>query len=362
MSAQALKYSVGIDVSKSELEVIFKTLYEGQQTKIKGSRKFPNTPGGRRELGKWIEKRRKNQSIPLIIVLEATGVYHEASAHFFHQKGYQVSVVLPNQSTSYLKSLGNKSKTDKIDAKGLAQMGVERQLRLWTPPSKELQDIKSLNRHKNSLQKTKTQMCNRLHAQRHCAQPNDLVLRQLQDQIKVLDEQIEACSKAIEQSLEQNSEFGQRVKKIADSIPGIGPASVAGIAAETNGFELFHSMSQLTSFAGYDVVENQSGKHHGKTRISKKGNTHIRKTLHFPALNVVRYEVKTFSNLYHRVFDRTKIKMKGYVAVQRKLLCLIYTLWKKNQAFNPNYRTGLEHQPLLITRPLPSATLDRLEL
>ena len=39
-------------------------------------------------------------------------------------------------------------------------------------------------------------------------------------------------------------------------------------------------------------------------------------------------------NLYERIFDRTAVKMKGYVAVQRKLLVLIYILWKKNEAYN----------------------------
>jgi hypothetical protein len=40
-----------------------------------------------------------------------------------------------------------------------------------------------------------------------------------------------------------------------------------------------------------------------------------------------------FLNLYNRVYERTKFKMKAYTAVQRKLLILIYTLWKKNEAF-----------------------------
>ncbi|MEL6835923.1 MAG: transposase, partial [Bacteroidota bacterium] len=84
-------------------------------------------------------------------------------------------------------------------------------------------------------------------------------------------------------------------------------------------------------------VERQSGSTiNGKTRISKKGNRHIRRALHFPALSVVKYH-EEFTNLYNRVYDRTKIKMKGYVAVQRKLLVLIYTLYKKNEAYDPTY-------------------------
>lgn len=362
MATQDLKYVIGNDVSSTELAVCFKTLYEGQLTKIKGSRKFPNTNKGFEALHKWIEKRRKDQLVPVNVVLEATGVYHESCAHFFYKKGYSVSIVLPTQSTYFLKSQGNKSKTDKIDASGLAQMGAERRLRIWTPPSQELVDVRNLNRHKNALEKTKTQMRNRLHAHKSSNQPNDLIINQLDNQLTYLEEQVKAIVIAIEHLLETQSEFGKKAEKIADSIDGIGIASVAGIAAETYGFELFHSIGQLTSFVGYDVIENQSGKHKGNTRISKKGNSHIRKTLHFPALNVVRLEVKTFSNLYERVFDRTKIKMKGYVAVQRKLLCLIYTLWKKDEAFDPNYQSKLEQEQVLHLEPIPSETLNRLEL
>lgn len=362
MSAQSLKYVTGVDVSKPELEVCFKTLHAGQETKIKGSRKFPNTKKGFIALHKWIEKRRKDQLVPVIVVLEATGVYHENCAHFFHEKGYSISIVLPTQSTYFLKSQGNKSKTDKIDASGLAQMGAERQLRIWTPPSKHLMEIRNLNRHKDSLEKTKTQMNNRLKAHESSHQVNDLIVKQLKDQLDYLDTQIAAITLEIDKALERQSEFGQKVKKIADSISGIGKASVACIAAETFGFELFFSMGQLTSFTGYDIIENQSGNHRGKTRISKKGNAHIRKALFFPALNVVRLEVKTFSDLYERVFDRTKIKMKGYVAVQRKLLCLIYTLWKKDEAFDPDYQDKLEQEQVLQLLQLPSATLEGLEL
>jgi hypothetical protein len=55
-----------------------------------------------------------------------------------------------------------------------------------------------------------------------------------------------------------------------------------------------------------------------------------------PAFSVVKYNIASFSDLYHRVYSRTMIKMKAYVAVQRKLLILMYTLWKRNEKFNPD--------------------------
>ena len=121
-------------------------------------------------------------------------------------------------------------------------------------------------------------------------------------------------------------------------IKGVGIITVATVLAETNCFEMFTNLPQIVSYAGYDVIENQSGKHVGKTKISKKGNSHIRRILHMPAFSVVSNGEPVFKNLYERVFDRTKIKMKGYVAVQRELLCLIYTLWKKNKKYERDYK------------------------
>jgi transposase len=122
------------------------------------------------------------------------------------------------------------------------------------------------------------------------------------------------------------------------AIKGVALLSFAVIAAETGGFTLFDNASSLVSYAGYDVIENQSGKHNGRTRISKKGNSRIRRILHMPALCAVRDDQPQFKKLYDRVFERTKIKMKGYVAVQRKLLEIIYYLWKKNEQYQPTYQ------------------------
>ena len=56
-----------------------------------------------------------------------------------------------------------------------------------------------------------------------------------------------------------------------------------------------------------------------------------------PALNMNTYQVGTMPALFDRTFNKHGIKMKSYVALQRKLLILIYTLWKKNEAFDKDY-------------------------
>ena len=156
-------------------------------------------------------------------------------------------------------------------------------------------------------------------------------------------------------------------KKFADicKIKGLGLQSLAVIIAETNGFAAFKNVSQLVSYAGYDVVENQSGNRIGKTKISKKGNSHIRRCLHFPAFNMIKYEVAPFKNLYERIYEISKIKMKGYTAVQKKLLIVIYTLWKKDEAFDPKHQNQasreVELEPSFALVPKKTAKVFEVE-
>jgi len=87
------------------------------------------------------------------------------------------------------------------------------------------------------------------------------------------------------------------------------------------------------SYAGLDVIKKESGTSiRGRSHISKKGNPHLRQCLHFPAFTAVKYN-KPLKNLHERIVERQAIKMKGYVAVQRKLLMLMYTLWNKNESY-----------------------------
>jgi transposase len=155
----------------------------------------------------------------------------------------------------------------------------------------------------------------------------------------------EQIKEAINEVIKNNEMLQQKVKLLC-SIKGVGTLTATTIIAETNGFALFENIKQLISYAGYDVIENQSGDHVGKTKISKKGNSHIRRILHMPALNAVTYEVKPFTDLYQRIYLRTNIKMKGYVAVQKKLLATMYTLWKRDEMFDPDYqKTIREREP-----------------
>ena len=343
MATSVIKQSVGIDVSKKELSVCFSNLEQGQRTRILSTKTFNNTSAGFKKLESWVLKLRQNE-VPFCLLMEATGVYYEDAAYFLKAKDWSVSVLLPNKTKAFAKSLDYKSKTDKIDAKILAQMSLERSLPLWEPLSPKMLTIKRLCRERVALQDQKTAAKNQLHAKQHAHETEKNSLKRSEKLIQFLKKQIGQVEKAIGQEVETDAVLKEKIEKVC-SIKGVALITAATVIAETNGFALIENKAQLVSYAGYDVVENQSGSSiRGKTKISKKGNSHLRRAMHFPALNAIKY-VPELKALYERVFEKTKIKMKGSVAVQRKLLVLIYTLFKKNEAFDPSY----PKTPALVT-------------
>ncbi len=267
--------------------------------------------------------------------MEATGVYHENCAFFLHEKGFYVSIVLPNKSKKYIESLGYKTKNDEVDAKALAQMIAQQNLKKWQPLNGFYYQLRAYTRHYQNLSEQKTVFKNQLHAVEHGMHKNKIVIKQLNKNIALVDKQLKELEDCIAEHIDSNQEIKKRVDNIL-LIKGVGLLTVAVLLAETGGFELFENSKQLVSYAGYDVVENSSGMHRGKTKISKKGNSRIRRCLHMPALGVVNYKQTPFINLFERTLAKHQIKMKSYVAVQKKLLSTIYALWKNNVAFDIN--------------------------
>lgn len=332
---QFLRQNVGVDVSKDTLDVVFATIDLQQQIKVKASRKFANTAAGFQQLHQWIESKRDN-TVELRMLMEATGIYYEQLAWFVYEKKYAVSVVLPTKAKRYLQAIGQKSKNDKIDARGLAQMGLEQRLPLWQPLSSNIYRLRLLTRQLEDFNNQRTMCLNQLHALSHSAYGVKEVEKSLKRVVQGLEKGISQLEKAITQLIEKDEVLAAKVQKIL-AIKGVGLKTVAVLLAETNGFATFEDQGQLVSYAGYDIVENQSGKRSGKTRMSKKGNAHIRRAMHLPAFGVVRYKETAFVNVYQRLIGRGKTKMQAYVAVQRKLLILIWALWRKDEAYDPRF-------------------------
>lgn len=338
MKRAFIQYGVGIDVSKRHLHVNFQAKTADETIKVRASRKFDNTPGGMAQLAKWIEQHRKDKALVLRIYLEVTGVYHEEVLSYLHEQGYWVSLLMGKRVKAYGKSIGQDSKNDPGDSYVLAHMALNHKQDAWQPVSAHIMQIRSLMRHRKALINSKVAFGNQSHALKHSIHPKEQVQTSLELMIRTLDEQIELIEQQALALAKADTELYEKISRIVDSLKGMGLISMLIIISETNGFTTFKSIDQLIKYAGYDIIENQSGNSTGKTRISKHGNARLRSALYMPTLSIIRQKVEPFFGLYIRVLKRNPgIKKKAQVAVQRKLLILIYTLWKKNEAFDPEY-------------------------
>jgi transposase len=333
---EQIKYGFGIDMAKDKFDCCLSTIASGQQVSIKARCSFDNTPTGLEAFLKW-SKKNTPLAIPSVFLMEATGIYYEQLAWYLYGKDCSVWVVLPNKARKYKESLGLKSKTDRIDAQALSRMCCEQIHTPWKPISKSIYALRMITRQIESLCDMATATSNRLQALTYGMYRDKEVEKMLQKQLDLFEKQKGALHKRVEQIVAEDPVLKRRFDQIC-RMKGLGLQSLAVIVAETAGFTAFESAAQLVSYAGYDVVENQSSKRVGKTHISKKGNSHIRRALHFAAFNMVRYQVGGFASFYNRIYERTKVKMKAYTAVQKKLLTIIYALWKKDQAFDPDYQ------------------------
>ena len=341
---------VGVDIANQDFKVALAKKGADDSLSCTTSKRFANTKTGFNQLVRWATSE-MDKDVPVIFLMEATGVYHEELAHHLHRIGKQVHVVLPNKFKHFAASLNVKSKTDAMDAKLLARFGVEREHRLWSPTESIIMQMRHLSRYRVQLQEQRTAISNILHSKDHShAVPTD-VKKSTKKIIAVLDKEIEKLSKEIENVVKNDPQTASKVNKLC-TIPGCALTTVATIVAETNGFKEFDSAKQLTSYAGYDIVHNESGTSVlSKTRISKKGNRYIRHAMYMPAMSASKY-VTEFNALKERIKDRTKIPMKAQVAIQRKLLILMYTLWKNDSEYEK------DHHQKRIARTEAQATQD----
>lgn len=335
MIKRLLKQVVGIDVAQKELVVSLGNMDEQASTRIYAYKTFVNNEKGFMALILWVKKQTAEE-YPLRYVMEATGVYHESLAYFLSNKTYQVSIVMPNKITNFFRTLEIKTVTDKSMSEAIALFGLEKKLDSWVQPKKVFRELRQITRERDQLIAERTVLKNQLHAEEAEAYPGVTTVIRIKDRIKMTNTQLNETMAEIKRSIKNDEELNQAVA-LMTTIPGIGVLTSAVIMAETNGFELIRSTAQLSSYAGFDIKEKESGTSvKGKSRISKRGNRHLRKAMHMPALAAIRHSER-YKAVFVRIVARNGIKMKAAVAVQRKLLEMTYTIYKTKKPYNAEY-------------------------
>ena len=311
---------LGIDISKDRLDC---HKLNGEYGEVK---EFKNNRKGIKALVKWSADCQQ-------VVMEATGVYWQSCAFAIHEVGIAVSVVNPSRVKNFARMNLVRGKTDKMDAKLIAEFAQMVKPDHWQPPTDKDQELKIIVRERDSLVKELTRLTNQKHAHDHRKGSSSSVQECLNERIKLLKSQIKRFEKEIKLLCQE--EFPEAYQVIR-SLPGIGPVTSSVLLSETQGLKHFHDAKQLTAYTGIAPAPHESGNTKHRSPISKTGNKRIRKAFYLATLKAAKHPA--FKEFYQRILKRSNSTKLARIALARKLLVIAFTLVKSNQHFDPDFR------------------------
>lgn len=306
------KVYIGVDISKNHLD--FHVYPTGKSCRIKNEK---------REVQKFVNELGEYEIAN--IGCEATGGYEKLLAKTLKQNSYPLWVVDPRRIKGFITASGCKSKTDKIDAKKIAQFVSQNSQSydqiVKTDNEEQLQA--AINRKQDLTQflsAEKTRLQHPSHA---------LYVPSIKKMIKYLEAAIKSIEQQIEKLITQDDVLKQKAR-ILESIPGIGKASAAILLSFLPELGKIGD-NQIAALAGVCPYDNESGSHKGKKFI-RGGRMIPRNALYMCALAAIKYN-PVLKSFYDRLRANNKPFKVAIVAVMRKLLLLANTLLKKDELY-----------------------------
>ncbi|MDP3247345.1 MAG: IS110 family transposase [Polaromonas sp.] len=266
------------------------------------------------------------------IAMESTGRYHLELASQAKAAGFSVYVLNAMDVHHYAKAMGQRGKTDPLDAHLIAQyvahqlLGQARKrLRPWEPTPKLLAELRELHRARVQL----ADSCARLSmALEHVAALEEEA-HGLRAHFKKLMAQIDAKVALL---MASDTQLVQGHKRL-QSITGVGPQGAALLATLLARVE-FDNSDAVVAYAGLDPRPEDSGNKRGRRRLSKKGDPHLRRQLYLCAMAATRSAL--FRPMYEALRGRGLPSTAALVVLARKLLRIAFAVWRSGQAFDPS--------------------------
>ncbi|GGK10777.1 IS110 family transposase [Pseudomonas matsuisoli] len=312
---------VGVDIAKHTFDIA--TLQPNGKHRTKS--KLSNDAEGFAVFAGWLKLYAEPGAW---IVMEATGIYHEALAEHCYRLGYRVAVLNPAQIKSYAQSQLQRSKTDKLDSKLIATYGhLHREgLRPWQPEPLNIRQLRALTRRLDDLKELRQMEFNRLDVSR------DNVHDSINAVLQRLDEQIAETQRLIKQHIDDDPDLRSK-RDLLVTINGVADKTATLLIAELGDHARFTSARAVVAFAGLDPRLQESGKHQGHVRISRMGSARIRAGLYMPAVSTLTHN-PAIKALAERMEAKGKKGKQIVCAAMRKLLNIAYGVLKSGVPFD----------------------------
>lgn len=314
----------GVEVSADVLVIAFDN---GQLR----STEFPNTAAGHQKMLRWLAR----HAVQLRVCMESTGLYGLDAALALHQQpGIQIMVANPRSVRHFGCAMMERSKSDPIDARLLAEYARRMPFQPWQPPSRPARQLCALARAIHQLTEISVMQKNQLHAAASTDTTPRLVIRELERSLAHHQRSIQRLKQEALTVIAGDPQLQQRFQLLL-SFPGIAQTSALQLLGELVLLSPDCNVRQWVAYAGLDPRQYSSGKSvEKKVRISKVGNRHLRRALYMPALVAVGHD-PGFRAFYQQLLARGKRKMVALVAAMRKMLHGIYGAFQSLQPFQP---------------------------
>jgi transposase len=251
-----------------------------------------------------------------LVVLETTGGYENDLVLFLVEKNIAVHRADTRKVKSFIRSFGQKAKTDSIDAKALASYGYERhaKLKLFIPANNTQNTLKILEERRQNLKQMLVKEKNRLKAPL-----NRPVLENIQVVINCLEIQIEDISSKLDGLINADPSLIKK-QEILKSIPGIGEITSRALLSLLP--ELGHlDGKRIASLCGVAPHARQSGTKIWYSRTFG-GRRNLRPILYMAAMAARNAKKTTLGEFYERLVSSGKKKMVALVALMRKIIII----------------------------------------
>jgi transposase len=316
---------IGIDVSKASLEVVGLAGAQIWQRSVANTREVIELLARTLSAGGYCGK----------VVCESTGHYHLLLGLVFAEYGLDLRIINPLQSSKHQRSRVRKTKTDRQDGYVLATMcETERDL----PKVANLQPQQVLIRLKQgqlqALDKQLQQLSRSVSTYRETYTTLGLVAGDSLVQLEQLVLDLRAVRRRLQRELEALLlEAAGDIQEVARlrQLPGFSPL-VAGLVSHAFDRQAKGAKSWV-AYAGLDVSVRESGVWKGRGKLTKRGNSFLRKRLYCAAWGaVMNYgEVRA-------CYDKLKATGRNHVEalciIARKLLRIAYVILVKGRVYD----------------------------
>lgn len=301
--------TVGIDVSKDRLDVAVRPSGEVFAVE-RNAAGLDELIVRLRELG------------PQLVALEATGGYETVAAAALASASLPVVVVNPAQVRAFAKALGQRAKTDPIDAVVIAHFAEATKPEVRPLPDEATQLLADLVARRRQI--VEMIVAERQREKRMMRRHLKTSIARL---IKTLEKELSSLDGDIDDAVRGSPAWREKEDLLA-SVPGVGPVIARTMIAELPELGTL-TRRQIAALAGLAPFTRQSGQWRGKSFIGG-GRTTVRTALFMGAFVAMRFNpvLKAF---FDRLVAAGKPKTVALIAVARKLLTILNAMVRDNR-------------------------------